>query len=273
LTNDAAEHMRELVQVYSDWPISARLGESLNPRGLDLLENTAARYLRAGDRMLDIGCRDAGYLTRLVSRHGCRGIGLDPLARHATLAIENVREQSLAGAIAVERGVIEHLPHADAAFDFIWCRDVLALVHDLEAGMREAARVLKPGAHMLAYCVFATERLEPREAAMMNRALGNRPENMVEMRMEAAFDAAGLRIAVKDVVSTEWREYEEERDKPASEELLQLARLRRNREALVAEFGERMYAIAEASAHWLPYILLGKLLPVLYVLEREADRR
>src|SRR5688572_32491481 len=135
-SSDATEHMRELAQVYGDWPISERLSESLNPRGLDLLEDTAARYLRAGDRILDIGCRDAGYLTRLVPRHGCTGVGLDPLARHAALAVENVREHALAGAIAVERGVIEHLPHADATFDFIWCRDVLALVHDLQAGMR-----------------------------------------------------------------------------------------------------------------------------------------
>jgi hypothetical protein len=123
---------------------------------------------------------------------------------------------------------------------------------------------------MLAYCVYATERLEPREAAMMNGALGNVPEHMVESRMEAAFKAAGLRIAVKNVVGTEWREYEEERTRPASQELLELARLRRNREALIAEFGERMYELAEASAHWLPYILLGKLLPVMYVLEHEG---
>jgi SAM-dependent methyltransferase len=271
--DDATKHMRELAQVYSDWAISERLSESLDPRGLDLLEHTAARYLRARDRMLDIGCRDAGYLTRLVPRHGCTGVGLDPLARHATMAVAKVREADLAHAIAVERGVIEHLPHEDATFDFIWCRDVLALVHDLQAGMRECARVLKPGGHMLAYCVFATERLEPREAAMMNGALSNRPENMVEARMEAAIEAAGLRIALKDVVSTEWREYEEEREKPASEELLQLARLRRNRDALVAEFGEHMYRMAEASAHWLPYILLGKLLPVMYVLEHEAAQR
>ena len=69
----------------------------------------------------------------------------------------------------------------------------------------------------------------------------------------------------------ERREYEEERTQPASQELLQLARLRRNREALVAEFGERMYQVAEASAHWLPYILLGKLLPVMYVLAHEGE--
>jgi len=262
--------MGELVEVYSDWAISARLSESLNPRGLDLLEQTAARYLKAGDRILDIGCRDAGYLVRLAERHGCTGVGLDPLARHARMAVEQVREHGLEAAVKIERGVIEALPHPDATFDFIWCRDVLALLNDLEAGMREACRVLRPGGHMLVYAVFATERLEPREAAMLHGALGNVPEHMVQSRVESAFAAAGLHAAVKDVVGTEWREYEEERTRPASQELLELARLRRNREALVAEFGERMYSIAEASAHWLPYILLGKLLPVMYVLDRRA---
>jgi SAM-dependent methyltransferase len=205
-----------------------------------------------------------------VQAHGCTAVGLDPMAGNVATARARAREAGVEHHVHIARAIMEHLPHADGTFDFIWSRDTLALIGDLPAGLAEAARVLRPGGHMLAYVVFATERLEPREAAMLNEPLGNVPANMDQTRVEALFATVGLRVAVKDVISTEWREYEEERTQPASTELLQLARLRRQREQFVAEFGEEMFRMVEASAHWLPYILLGKLLPVMYVLQRKG---
>jgi hypothetical protein len=67
-------------------------------------------------------------------------------------------------------------------------------------------------------------------------------------------------------VATEWREYAEERMRPASRALLQLARLRRQRDAIVADHGEDIYRHVEANLHWEVFQFLGKLLPVVFVL-------
>jgi hypothetical protein len=92
----------------------------------------------------------------------------------------------------------------------------------------EVARVSHPNGHVLVYTNFATDLLEPAEADRLNGPLGNVAESMDEANTEDAFAKAGLQVVRKDVISTEWREYEEERDKPASFDLLRL-RTRRAR--------------------------------------------
>ena len=140
------------------------------------------------------------------------------------------------------------------------------VVPDLQAGLSEVARVLKPGGAAVIYTVFATPRLEHREAAAVNRPLGNMPENLERARVEEAFEKAGFRVERLEEIGTEFREYEEERTQPVSESLLQLARLRRRREEVIERFGRDKYDVWEASLHWLAYLLMGKLEPVAYVL-------
>ena len=119
---------------------------------------------------------------------------------------------------------------------------------------------------MLVYTNFATDFLEPREAELISARLGNVAGNFDEDATEAAFEIAGLVIEQKDVIATEWREYEEKRDRPVSRDLLRLARLRRRRREIIELHGRELYELAEASLHWLPYQLLGKLQPTLYKL-------
>jgi hypothetical protein len=118
------------------------------------------------------------------------------------------------------------------------------------------------------YTVFATPRLEPREAAAVNAPLGNLLKNLDRDWVERAFAQAGLGIERFDEIGTEFREYDEERTQPVSENLLRLARLRRRREEIIQRFGEDRYRVTEASLHWLAYLLMGKLDPVAYVLRR-----
>jgi SAM-dependent methyltransferase len=139
---------------------------------------------------------------------------------------------------------------------------------DLQAGLSEVARVLKPGGSAVIYTVFATPRLEPREAAAVNRPLGNVPQNLERAWVEEAFREAGFRVERLEEIGTEFREYDEERTQPASESLPRLARLRRRREEVIQRFGKDRYSVWEASLHWLAYLLMGKLEPVAYVLRR-----
>lgn len=265
-----SSHLEHLTRIYSarHYPLYEALDRDLDPRGPEILLEVAGQYLREGSRILDVGCRDAAHLIRLVQTHAAEGVGFDPIEWHIERAKVAVREAGLEHRIEIAKGIIEEIKQPEESFDVVWCRDMLALVEELQRGLAEVARVLKPAGRVLIYTSFATDLLEPREAAMINRPLGNVPTNLNEGYMEAAFGAAGLLIDRKDVIGTEWREYEEERARPASRDLLRLARLRRRRREIIDEYGQDLYDLAQASLSWVPYQFLGKLQPTMYILKR-----
>src|SRR5690348_9319023 len=257
---DLPRNLDRVSRMYSEetWRVYAFLDQSLEPRGPDTLYDAAGEYLRPGSVVLDAGCRDAKHLIRLVEAHDVVGVGVDPVEVHIERAKAAVAAAGLGSRIEVFDGVMQELPYPDEHFDFVWCRDVIEGVDELEAGLREVARVLKPTGRMLVYTVFATDLLEPKEEAMLNRLLGNVPENLVEGNVEAAFERAGLAVGRKDVVGTEWREHAEERTQPVSRALLRLSRLRRQRASVIRTHGQDIYDHVQANLHWEAYILLGK---------------
>lgn len=219
-----------------------------------------------------MGCRDASHLIRLVQASGATGVGIDPVSRLVEQARHAVREAGLEDRIEIVQGAVEDLPFPGERFDLVWCRDVLEIVHDLRSALAEVARVLRPGGHVLIYTVFATDRLEPKEAALLDRSLVSVPANLVEHDVEQAFAGAELTVVRKDVIGTEWREHAEERTQPASRALPRLARLRRQREEVVERAGQEIYDHVEANLHWLVYQFLGKLQPTMYVLRKPVTR-
>jgi len=256
----AGGSVERLSRVYSEdtWRLYELLDKSLEPRGPDSLYDLAGEYLRAGAKVLDAGCRDATHLIRLVVLYDVRGIGVDPVEIHIERARVAVETGELGGRAEVMVGVMQDLPFSDGHFDFVWCRDVIEQVDDLDGALRETARVLKSDGRMLVYTTYATDRLSRQEAEMMNRHLGNVPANLVERNVEDSFGRAGLAIERKDVIGTEWREHLEERTKPASRSLLRLSRLRRQQGTLEETIGRELYEHVEANLHWEVFQLLGK---------------
>jgi ubiquinone/menaquinone biosynthesis C-methylase UbiE len=266
------DHLRAVSRVYGPetWDVYDRLDRSLDPRGPDSMVALAVEHLTPKSAVLDVGCRDASHLIRLVHATGASGVGVDPLERFLERARAAVAEAGLAARIRIVRGVAQDLPAPDASVDLIWCREVLELVEPLEPALAEIARVLRPDGRALVFTVLATDLLEPKEAALLAQSLAVVPANLDEEAVEAAFAAAGLAIVEKDVVGTEWREHAEERTQPVARDLLQLARLRRRRGSIVERAGEEIYGHIEANLHWRVYQFLGKLLPRLYVLRKTA---
>ena len=81
--------------------------------------------------------------------------------------------------------------------------------------------------------------------------------------------AAGLSLIEADLLAGEWREYGEETEsKITSKQVLRIARMRRDRERLIAEFGEKSYACELANCHCGVYQMLGKLSASIYTLAR-----
>ncbi|RIK42304.1 MAG: hypothetical protein DCC55_09325 [Chloroflexi bacterium] len=249
--------------------IEAALNRSLNPRPPTLLyDKMGGLGLGPQHQVLDIGSRDARHACELAQRYGCHVLGVEPVAHNLQLAERLIAERKLGDLVQSQPGSIEAIPAAASSFDFIWCRDMLNHVPNLAAGLAECARVLKPGDWMLVYQTFATDQLEPGEAARLYPALAVVPANMAPAHFEACATGAGFAIRERDVIGSEWREWwEEEGDHTTAKQLLTIARLRRGRERLLRELGPVNYTAELANCHWGVYQMLGKLEPVCYVLQ------
>jgi ubiquinone/menaquinone biosynthesis C-methylase UbiE len=264
------DHLRAVSRVYGPeaWDVYDLLDRSLDPRGPDLMLALATERLAPASIVLDVGCRDAAYLIELVRTTDASGVGIDPVRRLVEQARKAVGDAGLDDRVQIVEGMMQDIPYPDASFDLVWCRDVIEAVEGLDAGIAEIGRVLRPGGHLLVFTVFATDRLEPKEAALIGQNLTLVPANLDQENVESTFRRAGLAVEVTDVLGTEWREYSEERTQPVSRDLLRLARLRRQRDQIVKQAGEEIYRHIESTCSWGVYQFLGKLVPMIYVLRK-----
>ncbi len=132
------------------WAEDSHLGllRAMIPARLELLRSLLGQveWELAGARVLDVGC-GGGLFSEALAAEGCAVTGLDPSERSLEAARQHSGEAGLA--IHYERGVAERLPFDDHHFDLVCCCDVLEHVDDLDATVRECARVLRPGGALL----------------------------------------------------------------------------------------------------------------------------
>ena len=128
----------------------ARLGRTdLHPGGRSgsrRLERALA--LRAGDRVLEIGCGTGQMLIRLASAHDIELKGVDALEDMLLVARRRLLLTGLSSrAAVVSVDAARGLPSPDAAFDRAYCESVLGFQssRDARAILAETYRVLKPG--------------------------------------------------------------------------------------------------------------------------------
>lgn len=102
---------------------------------------TVAAVVRPGDRVLD-ACCGTGDLAVESARAGARVTGLD--------FSERMLERAHRKSTAVEwvRGDVLELPFPDGSFDAATVGFGIRNVDDLEGGLRELARVLRPGGRL-----------------------------------------------------------------------------------------------------------------------------
>jgi SAM-dependent methyltransferase len=251
--------------------IEAELTRSLHPRGLESLYDEFAQLgVGADDIVLDAGARDAVHSVKLVRRFGCRVVAVDPVPLHIERARKRIADEGLGERIDVAEAALESLPFGDESFDYIWCRDMMNHV-ELNRGLTECKRVLRPRGSMLLYQTFATDALEPQEAKRLFAGGATRPENMSPSFFEERARAAGLDVVERKQLRGEWRERMlEDGSWDAVADLLALSRLKRREPELVELFGRAAVEAERGGLLWGVYQVLGKTCPTIYVLARRA---
>ncbi len=124
--------------------------------GVDAREPAVAA-IRAAEprRVLEVGC-GWGELAEWIAREtGAEVVATDLSERMVELA----RERGLDARVAD----VQRLPFADAVFDVVVAAWMLYHVPDLERGIAEIARVLRPGGRLVAVTNSSTHLIELRE--------------------------------------------------------------------------------------------------------------
>ncbi|MBB2188633.1 class I SAM-dependent methyltransferase [Gluconacetobacter azotocaptans] len=108
---------------------------------LDEIERVVAgRGLR---RVLDLGC-GGGHVAYRAAPHVAEIVACDVTPEMLEAVARTARQRGLAN-IVTRRAAAESLPFADGTFDAVLCRFTAHHWSDMEAGMREARRVLAAG--------------------------------------------------------------------------------------------------------------------------------
>lgn len=250
---------------------AAALDVSLAPRGPEMMMDLVGSYPLGPEHLaLDVGCGEGGHSLGLARQTGVCVLGLDPVRRHIEVARASLSAQPAAGEgpwISFVVGVAEQLPVRTGSIDFVWCRDVLVHVRELDLALREMRRVMRPGARALIYLMLATDLLEPGEAQRLFGPLGVVPASTDAGILEAAIAQAGLAITDRFEVGTEWGEHAQETTGKPARLLLHAARLTRTKERYVEQFGEAVYDLKLSDALWHIYAMIGKLTRRIYCLQ------
>lgn len=269
-----SEPERSLDAIYDDlWHVAAleqwaATQEDLRPRPPDhLLDLVADIGLGPASSVLDVGCGRGDHACELARRFGARIMAIDPVESNVENTRQLVRRMNLGSRVQAQGGLVERLGFGDGAFDLIWCRSVIVHLAALSPAFRECRRVLAPGGFMMLQTGFATESLEPREAALLRRRLGFFEDSMRRPHVEEALRDAGFTVVRSEVYGSEFAESYEADEGRCAHHLMGIARLLRAETALVDRFGRAYYETALGMYHWQVYQMLGKVSYHAYLLQ------
>ena len=122
---------------------SAYVTSAVHAAGADLDQIEALVQGREGARVLDLGC-GGGHVSYRVAPHVGEVVAVDLTSDMLAEVFRTASERGLSN-IATRQAAAERLPFEDGAFDLVLCRFTAHHWHDVEAGLREARRVLKAG--------------------------------------------------------------------------------------------------------------------------------
>lgn len=122
---------------------NAYVESAVHSQGQDLIDLAELTKRHAPQHAIDLGC-GGGHVAYTMAPHAARVTAADLSADMLAAVAATAKSKGLDN-IETVRTPAEKLPFADAAFDFLGCRYSAHHWQDVEAGLREARRVLKAG--------------------------------------------------------------------------------------------------------------------------------
>jgi SAM-dependent methyltransferase len=121
--------------------------DHFHARGFPATVELADRLpIKAGQRVLDIGCGLGGPARYIAKRFQCHVSGLDITGPFVEAAKRLTTLLRMEQAVNIEQGDGQHLPYPDSHFDGAYSQHVTMNVADRHGFFAEAFRVLRPGA-------------------------------------------------------------------------------------------------------------------------------
>lgn len=172
--------------------------------------------VRAGQRVLDVGCGPGALTAQLAERLGAGAVSaVDPSGSFVAAARARFPEAD------VRSGAAERLPFPDGSFDIALAQLVVHFMTDPVSGLREMARVTRPGG-VVAACVWdhaggggplatfwrAVHDIDPHARDEAELA-GAREGHLAELCEEAGLDhieRSWLTVSVRFTTFADWWE-------------------------------------------------------------------
>ncbi|WP_344858208.1 SAM-dependent methyltransferase [Amycolatopsis ultiminotia] len=101
--------------------------------------------IRAGNRLLDIGCGIGEPAIRMGTAHDIMVTGISISERQVERANDRALKADVDDRVVFEYADAMDLPFQDESFDLVWALESLHHMPDRWTALREAARVLRPG--------------------------------------------------------------------------------------------------------------------------------
>jgi len=166
LTQPIDEAVFVRAQYESEHNLRARKAAYINAEGDDPREFAFAAVAEAQpQRVLEVGGGEGELAERIHDELGAEVIGIDQSER----MVEIQRSKGIDARV----GDVEELPFADGEFDVAVAAWMLYHVPDLDRGLAELARVLKPGGRLVAVTNAADHLHELWDLAHQASSLGN----------------------------------------------------------------------------------------------------
>ncbi len=135
------------------------LNEAVNPYSLEFLK----KYIKKGDRVLDLGCGPGIMSQKIASLVGVDGsvLGVDFSKKQLALA-KKIASSEQFGNLSFERASADDLSKIKGKFDVVYIRFLLIHMRNPYEVAEQVKTVLKPGGHLLVEELYGNNTIKSR---------------------------------------------------------------------------------------------------------------